>query len=177
MKRGMTLVECLVTMFLLMIVLGAALELVRSYSGVLRYSSSKDRTLQAALVALEQIRTELAQGHQLISPPGPASVPHLEFRKLSPARTLPLPPDSAPPGWTPHPASDEVLVRYEVTSDTLRREVVRPSGSTTSLALASSITGLSTRLVPNGNVEVVLSIREDKQVRALTTEVFLLWLR
>lgn len=75
------------------------------------------------------------------------------------------------------PASDEVLVRYEVTSDRLQREVVKPGGSTTSLALASSITGLSTRMVPNGNVEVVVSIREDKQVRALTTEVFLLWLR
>ncbi|MEW6278398.1 MAG: hypothetical protein AB1758_07255 [Candidatus Eremiobacterota bacterium] len=175
MKRGVTLAEVLLTMFLFILMLGVAGTLVREYSGVLRHSSSKERTLRSALVGLDRIDCELAQAHAVVSPATSTPVSLLEFRKLDPgAARLPAPPTPVPAGWAPHDPAYEVTVRYRVLQGTLIREVV---GGGAPMAVVQGPQGLNAVLLPNGNVEVSLSIQEDKLLRTLSTEVFLPSLR
>lgn len=90
MRRGFSLAECLLTMFLMVLVLACATGLMSSYSSVMRKTSGHQNTLSAAVVGLERIGAELSQSYRISSPTsGVASL--VEFYKVDPAVGLPAP--------------------------------------------------------------------------------------
>lgn len=171
--KGLSLVEVLATLFLFSIVLAVISQLLLNYSRVVKFSIGQDRSVQAALVTLSELRDEVKEATEILAPTSSTVVPTLEIRKVIPGSArFPVPVPLQPPtGWTLFPNTSLVTVRYQVANQNLERQVL--SGlpvSTTSIA--SNISDLETRLLTGGNVEVSFLVVEQKLTRKLVTSVF-----
>lgn len=172
-RRGLTLLETTVTMFLVALILGLAAALVDEYSDILRHSSGKERTLGAVQVGLERLRSEAREAFEILEPGVGATSAQLRLRTVDPTRQalrLPLPvPEPAALSWNPHDPAHVVEVRYFTSGQALVRQV---AGSD-ELRVADGVAGFSCRLEAGGSLRLDLSVTEDKRTRSLTTTVYL----
>lgn len=172
-SRGLSLVEVLATLFLFSIVLAVISQLLLNYSRVVKFSIGQDRSVQAALVTLSELRDEIKEATEILMPNTSTVAPTLEIRKVIPGVSrFPNPVPLQPPtGWTLFPTTSLVTLRYQIANQNLERQVVSGLPATTT-AIASNISDLQTRLLAGGNVEVSFLVAEQKLTRKLVTSVF-----
>lgn len=177
-NSGLSLAEVLLTMSLLLVVMATLAGLAREYSQVLRFTSGKDATLEAALVALTRSADESREA-LVFSHPAPGNFSpdsELAFERERPDQSmgLALPPDVAPvPPWDPADPTRRLSVRYyRSAQNRLVREVddgtvIEPQ------ELAEGVTGFQVTRQPDGGLVIAISVQEASRVKSLSTRVSL----
>lgn len=169
-KRGLTLLESMVTFLLLMICLAMIASLFREYSGLLRFGSQLNPRLEAAQVAVARIRVELAESLTVVSPTT-GSAGSLRLLRTDPtAARLPQPPFPAPLTFDPYQPISRVEILYYLDTGQLKREA--PSGSGDEVILAREIQGFLVERLANGNIKIELQVRTGSSASTLGAEVF-----
>lgn len=151
--RAVTLLEVLVSTFLVGLVLLVASELVRGYSLAVRHSSDKDRELGVVLETMDRLCSELAVATSVT--PG---LDRVAFERLSP--NVASPAEGFPRGWQPRGRGRLLEVSYQLVEGRLDR--VTGSRQT----MATGIGGFSVT-VEDRACRVAVSVLEDKTVRVL----------
>lgn len=173
-RRGVTLPEFLVTMFLFAFVLAMIGQLSRQFSGVFRFSAGKERTLQAASVGLETIAREVRGAIAIQA--GSGSV--LRFDVVNPTQTARLHPTVSPPPTPLVPVNQSSnLSRIEYSSDgenLIRGFRSPPNAAMVTQVVCHGVVGFSCQRLPGNAMAIALSVREDKVIRDLSTETPLL---
>lgn len=171
--RGLSLVEVLATLFLFSICLAVVSQLLANSQQALKHSRGQDRSVQAALVTLNELRDEVKEATTVVVPASATVATTLELRKANPnVARFPSPlPATSPTGWTLFPANSLVTVRYKVVTGDLVREIV--SGlPVASYPMAEGISDLKTRLLAGGNVEISFAVAEQQKSQTLLTSVY-----
>lgn len=173
MRRGLSLVEVLATLFLFSICLAVIAQLLAGSQRAIRFSRGQDRSVQAALVTLGELRDEVKEAVTVLVPATTSLATSLELSKPLPnAARFPSPiPVTAPAGWTLFPATSLVKIRYQVVSGALVREIVsgQPAAS---YPVAEGISDLKTSLLAGGNVQISFVVSEQQKTRTLVTSVY-----
>lgn len=171
-RKGVSLVESLVTAMLFGLVLLVGAQLLSQYSQAIRHTSSKDQALEGAL-ALRAVAAEVEEAISVSNPANPGSSSQLAFTRINPnfpnrlpAQTSPTP--SPVPGvWAPKNPVYLMTVVYRVNAAReLVREVTLPGPAVTSQVLAREVSAF--QVDRNGNrMDLTASFQEQKQVRQL----------
>lgn len=173
-RRGISLIELMVSMAVMLVVLGVAAGLMREYSSAVRFSSAKAASL-AAQVALQRMVAETREALVMLAPASSASGSELRFEKIDPSAgewIPPVVPDPVPVSWDPQPAGLVMEVRYFVDGrGTLVREVTPPAGPLQAWDLAPEISGLAVNHATSGLVELELSVQEPGRLRVFAAKV------
>ncbi len=148
-----------------------AADLLHNASRAVRFGDARSRIAQAVQLGLQRMSSEAREAYLL-----EATGTELRLLKVDPTPgRLPVPvPTPAPAGsWDPRAAS--LRVRY-YTDGQLRllRDVSPLAGSPSTQLIAEGITGFSSQTLPNGNLELSLSLSLDNQVRTYTTQVMMM---
>ncbi len=129
-SKGVTLIEALLSLFLVLIVLGLSGGLIRDYSQSLRNSTTGDRWLEAALVGAAKMGQEASQAILFTRPAAGSLVSdsELRFTRLDPSDVdvrFPSPlPDPLPATWNVADPAHALEVRYYLNAqERLVREV------------------------------------------------------
>ncbi|MEW6279390.1 MAG: prepilin-type N-terminal cleavage/methylation domain-containing protein [Candidatus Eremiobacterota bacterium] len=179
--RGFSLVECLVTLLLVLVILGATGALLREYAGMTKTSSGSERIL-AVQTALFLIDRELHQAVTLNQPVAASPSALLELTKVNPAVNafparpgdrLPYPLVPPGPGFDPLDPADMLTVRYQDIGGSLLRQVIDPSGGVRTQVAVQGIDGFSAKLVGPQLVEVEVSLNLIARVQEYRTRSFL----
>lgn len=159
-RRGVSLIEALLSLLLIGLALAAIAAVVRSAAAVSAFSSGKDSSLQAAQMALLRMRDESLEATSWLAPTASTSAAELRFLRLAPdpAGRLPVPPTPAPLTWDPLDPAFQVEVRWFLEAGALKRQL-GPSAE----VVARDVTGLDTRFLPGGNLEMTLSASEKSR--------------
>jgi hypothetical protein len=166
-RRGITLLEFLLTSMLLSIVLGVFASLVQGYGKVMRHVSGKDRTLEGIHSGLEAILAEVGSATQVLAPLSATAEPALDLTRIdrgNPARF----PTAVPVTWEPLDPSFQLRVRYYQLGERLVREVTPSGGTTQMFPLADSLTDFRVSLPSPGLIEVSASFRQEKLIKSVT---------
>lgn len=171
-ERAFTLVEALLTGFLLLLLLGVAALLLSDYARIMRGDERK-QTMRNLMAGLERMSSEVRLAQQ-VSEPGGALASRLTFVRFQPAVAALPPglPDPLPTSWNPRPSVSLMTVTYDLQGDRLMR-TARAGGLTESELLASDCTGLAAQFLASGNLEVAVSYDESGAVRTLRSETAL----
>lgn len=171
-RRAFTLIEALLTGFLLLLLLGVAALLLSDYARIMRGDERK-QTMRNLVAGLERMSAEVRLAQQ-VTEPGGTLASRLTFVRIQPAvATLPPSlPDPLPATWNPRPSASLMTVTYEVLGDQLVR-TARSGGLTETELLASDCSGLATQFLPSGNLEMAVSYQEGGAVRSLRGETAL----
>lgn len=163
-KRGITLAEAVVTLFLIAVVMGMLAHLLQASHQAIDYLNKKDRTTFAAQVAIGRITSEAREALEW----QPGSATNLTFRKLDPrAVRFPEPP---PTSWDPRQPMLEVS--YFLQNAQLLRTQGPPGGSVeSSVVVAEGLTGFTWSRPTDQLLRLELSVQEEKKIRRLTSEV------
>lgn len=163
--RGITLIEVLLTCLLFSVALGLLAGFVGRVSDVMRFSSGKDRTVQAARLALDRMQDELSGALQLLEP---ASTPSdkLQLVRLNPRVTGRLPnplPSTLPASWDPVDPAFLIQVTYALVDDQLQRTVLHNDGSTRAEVLLDQVQGLQTERLTPASVRLTLLVWDSRR--------------
>lgn len=180
MKRGFSLIEAMITFFLVFLILGVALQLLSEYSTAINFTTSKDNSLSVAQRTLQQIVDEVRQSQTLESPAA-TGVPtmDLRFRRTDPNATwLPSTPPTSWVAWSYLDYHQQLEVQYRLSNGQLFRDVSTPtnyapttSTPSSTAVVADSLAGFQTELLASGLVQVQLTVRESSQYLVLTSTV------
>lgn len=164
-RRGLSLFEAVLTIFLVSLVFYVAADLLHNATSAVRFGDAKSRSAQAVQLGLQRITSEAREAYLL-----EATGSELRLRKVDPAPgRLPTPVPSPPSGtWDPY--ANSLSVRYFVDG---QNRLMREVGSSTQL-VCEGISGFSSQTLPNGNLEVSVSLNEKNQVRTYTTQVLMM---
>lgn len=169
MRKAFSLPETMIIMALLGLILSIYAGMVQRYSAISRLVARKDSTMQAALVGLERMRSEVSQAVQVLEPLSGVA-PELRFTRVNPTTTARLPEDVEDPvpttTWRPHRTADLITVRYFNLGERLEREA-----SSTVQGVARDVDGFSAELLADGNLRLTLTVKEENRVRTLCTEL------
>ena len=157
-KGGLSLLEVIISTFLVGLVLLVASQLFRGYSTAIRHSQDKDREVEIAQSTIERLCSELSQATTVT--PGLDSV---TFQRLSPTATSPTSP--LPVGWNPRATARMLNVTYELVDGNLDRV------ATSRQTMATGLGGFSVTTTGPA-CQVTLSVLEQKIVRVLTGTVY-----
>ena len=107
MRRGLTLIEVLITLFLMALALGLVGSLLRTYAVILRQENPHDEFLQLARLASVRLTAAVHAASEVETPRGPSWEPRLALKQ--PVTPLPSPlPDPRPESWDPFEELREV---------------------------------------------------------------------
>lgn len=170
-RRGLTILEMLVTLGLVFVVLGVVGDLFREYSMVTRAASVRERVTESAQIALDRVRLEYREAVERLSPADGSSgwVSELRFRKPHPDDDLRFPsalPTPLPSSWVPIP--ERIEVAYYADNANFYRKIT-VGGQTTEQLLATGISGFSCRNLGEGELEIILSVTQKGRVISLQT--------
>lgn len=169
---GLTIAEALVTLALVFFVFALTAGLLQSYLRAVDFAGGVDKAIDAAQTALSVVRNEAAQALSVSSPAGGTSQT-LTFDKvwtMAPNR-LPNPNATFPAFWEPRDASWLDRVTYTVRNERLVRSSTREQ--TRFVLVADEIVEFQVQVLPNQNLLVEVSTREEKILRKFSTQVFL----
>lgn len=162
-RRALTLLEGLMSLFLIMLLLGLFASLTHEFGAILKQSESKSNTLTTLQLGLRHMLADISQAvPSSILPAAGGSASDLRLARpiedLS--AWLPGSPPSAP--WTP-PAS-LVRVRYYLSQGTLYRE----AGSPASLqSLSQGLSGFSVQARPGAPLTLDLQLSQSETGRTV----------
>lgn len=180
-NAGFTLLESLISMFLLAVVLALTGLLFQRSFVVLRVLDDKERTRQAARLGLDRITSELREATR-VEPP---SENNLTFEKINPEAVIvsPSPAPTAPPDdfvpaeYGPAQAYPDVArlkVGYSVQNEKLIRSVSRlTGGASASQVVVVGINSFTCTEVEDnpGEYEVKVSVLDNRRVMTLKSLV------
>ncbi len=173
--RGLTLIEAIVSLALVVVVVGLVGQIMARSSRVTLFLESQDRRLVTARSALESLGRSAREAVRFVRPvPGSTAVePELVIDRLDPdASFLPRPlPNPLPSNWSAHP--NAMLVRQEVSlsGESLVLRDPRADGTQQEKVLGDGLTGLGLAFRPDGNLSVTLSY-PDRQGLVTVSRVF-----
>jgi prepilin-type N-terminal cleavage/methylation domain-containing protein len=160
-RRGMSLLEILLTTLLLGIVLSVFASLVHGYNRVMKHVSGKDRALEGLHSGLSVASAEIGSATQVLSPTGATAVGVLDFTRIDPGNTGRFP-SVAPASWDPLAGAQQMRVRYYRLNTSLIREVT-PSGGTPLLQpVAENVTDFRTSMPASGLIEIQATFQQEK---------------
>lgn len=172
-SRGFSLAEALISMAMLAMILGAAASLFLNYSRITKQSSPKERNLVGGQLALERMRSEVAEALVLREPASGTTSARLLFDKLDPAANrLPVPLN---PSQAFSPQSPICQVEYSLVSGQLLRRT-RGAGYQSQELLMDKVVGLATQFVAPAGVNISLNLQEEK-VQNLCGTFATVWIR
>lgn len=154
---GLTILEALITAFMLSLILGSTAVTLRGYARTTIQSSTKDRVMAGANAALETIRSDVAAAYTLTENSGN---PRLIIQRVDPALTDRVGPVPNPEVWKPFKADYLAEVRYEVVNEELVRTITPSSGSASSQVLAGNIIDFQCQNFGRGRYDVIISFQE-----------------
>ncbi len=185
-RRAFTLLETLITIFLVALVFGLFMVLLRDSFMITRRLSSKDEARRAAQIGLDRILCEAREACEWVNvPTSPAVSAQFEMLKVTAVDEVRFP--LAPPAYPlpqafltgpwcligavtfdPQQAVHTERIRYRMQADQLLREVGPTAGPLGSpLVLATGISGLSCWSEPGQMLVVVLSYPELPQIQRI----------
>lgn len=171
--RGLTIAEAVVTLALVVFVFNLTAGLLQSYLRTVKFAGGVDKAMEAAQTALSQVRNEAAQAIAFTSPkPSGGSATSLTFDKIwtdSPDR-LPSPTAPFPKTWDPHDPAWVDTVSYTFANEQLLRTSLLEG--TNSVVTADQVENFQVEFLPNGNLSIQISTRQDKIIRTASSEVF-----
>lgn len=159
-RRAFSLVEAMLTLFIVFLIFGVAAQLLMGYAGVMKSSAGKSDTLSSLQVGMQVMIDDLRQATQVLSPPAGGSSLDLRFSKIDP--TLNWLPGPVPGSWSPLAASNLVDVRYYL--DTGR--LLRVAGAST-WQVADGLGGLQFEDQVHG-IQIQMSLRESQRTLVVT---------
>ncbi len=152
MRRGFSLIETLVTFFLVSLVLALVASIAREYGQMVRSGDRSGASQQARQLVLRTLRAELEGATRVLSPTGGPN-PVLEFETYGAvAGRLPDPPDPPPPTWDPRDPTHLITVRYSLVGG----ELIRDVGGTQQV-VAQDLAGFSAQVLADQTLEMTLS--------------------
>ncbi len=173
MVTGFSLVEALVTLFLVGLVLLSIGGIASEYSRLSRFQDSKDERSQAIQMGIERLRAEARESIAVSSPaPGSSAlVSQFSFTKLSPTGRLGSPPLTPGSVWQVFSPSDQIQVDYFTDARGLvRRETV--GGTPLETPLTSVVEGFAVSYIQNNrSLEFRFSLGSGSAVEQLVTLV------
>lgn len=148
MRRGVTLVEVLLTGLLFGVTLAVVGSLLLQYSRSMRHTDRKDMALEGALT-LQAIASEAEEAVDVSSPsPGNASAA-LTFTRIDPSYPDRLPtqrfpvPSPVPAAWEPQDPAYLVTVTYQLNGKDLERLVTLPGPAQSRQVVAANLNGFT----------------------------------
>ncbi len=166
-RRGVSLLEVLVTMLLLAVAFAMTATLIRNFSQASAQLDGKEGTQQGSLVLLA-VAAELEEAFEIGSPAAGTTAPVTEISLKKYASTpdrLELATTSST--WAPKYAID---VGYGQEGEDLVRTATYSDGSNETAVLARRLSGFSAKRLNSRTVEVRVTFREAKKLE--TTAVF-----
>jgi len=165
-QPGFTLLESLITVFLVMLVFGLVAELLLGAFRVTRFERQKIAALEAAQLALSRMTAEIRESCKLEFPNAPKE---LVLYKVNPTYNLAM-------GSETNRYKYLLKVRYYLDNQgTLLRDVEElPGGTTASHVVADGIAGINvapSTAPTSKNVLIDLTVDVKGQLRQLSTEV------
>ena len=176
-----TLLESLISMFMLALVMTfTALLFHKSYQ-MMRKLDDKETTRQAARMGLDRITSELREAVEITGGNGGV----LEFVKIDPNAAIvePAPEpedpedDYEPPAYNStiaYPASSRLQVRYRTENEKLIREVRKASGgSWVGQVVVVGVNSFLCEQNPDnrGEVDVTVSVLDNRTVKTISSRV------
>jgi hypothetical protein len=182
-RAGFSLLECLLTIGLTLLVIGLGGDLMMRYSDQLRFAASHEDASTALTTALQQTGDELRESLTLTHPTSSTPSAELLYTIYDPSQawlpTQPPPTGTAPPGFTvilPNllPTSGQLSVHVTVAPDgSLARDVQPVGGGVVAHSvLARGIASLSCSLTATGLVRMQLNL---SGAQAQTSLVHAVW--
>ena len=180
-KKGFTLLESLIAMFLIALILTLTALLFHRSFRILRVLDGKERTRQAARMGLDRITSELREATQV----NVATLDELEFVKIDPTKSVTPPaaapedpPDNfVPPLYTPAIAYDNskrLVVRFRTENESLIREVRQASGGpSVSQVVVVGVNSFDCVENPDnkGEFDVTVSVMDGSRVQTIFSRV------
>lgn len=135
-RRGFTLLEALVSLFLIGLVVVLSAGLLHGMSSMGRRNQTGEQAVNG-LLALERVRAEVLEAVSITEPSGASEANTLIFKKINPAITnrLQLPGYS----WNPALPAHLLTISYTVTAGDLIRTVTPDSGAGEKSVVARSV--------------------------------------
>ncbi|MGE0495761.1 MAG: prepilin-type N-terminal cleavage/methylation domain-containing protein [Vulcanimicrobiota bacterium] len=161
-RRGLTLLEALVSLALIFLVLGTVTDLLSQAQRTIKHSDESDRALEA-MAALNRVRHEVDSSIRLIEPDpsGTGTSSRLVFERIRADYEFPSPAYPAPSGWTFSAVTTEE-VTFAVEGEVLFRQV--DGGE--KLAITNQVNGFAAEIRPNGNLHLALNLIGSSPYRA-----------
>jgi hypothetical protein len=165
-RRGFSLAETILVMFLFALVLYVAGQTSAQYYLVLRDSGRKDISLEAARMGLDRVACDLRQAIGVSGATrGGGPVPVVRLTQIDPLDPLRLNPGGNPPETPPFPLDQTIQVTYQGLGDRLIRTA---RGDQT--VLVYGIQGFSVEWVGPRRFHIELSVTEMTAVRTFVLE-------
>lgn len=175
-RRGLSLYEALVSIFMVLLALSILAQMFRNYSNAARTAAGKSRTLVGAQIVLDRIRNELREAVVIDAPAAVGSpATQITFHKIDPAQAstrLPSPSPAPPPAnWKPSDSTYLCQVRYYLQGSTLLREAKPADGSTATSVLLEEVTEMSCTRNADNSLDVTVTVHEARLNHVLTTKI------
>jgi len=181
-RRGVSLIEVLITLGVLALSLAMVAAAVQQYARLMAKNDERSLTV-AHQQQVSQVADELSCAVELVAPATAVSTDEVTFRRLNASianRLPPLTPTPAPsPAWDPRQPAHVITVRYffEPTTSRLLRTATfpAPTGSVTTV-VATGLSGFDFTRSADNELSVALSFMEGDTLKSLSTRVNW-WLR
>lgn len=152
--RGFTIVEVLVSIFIMGILMTIFAQIATRYAMVVRHQESKDRSLANIRMALDTVTSELQEATSVITP-GTCGETQTQvvFERYDPESTA-----------QKFASRTLIRIRYVLRSGTLYREVTPPSSPAVIYPVAHSIAGFSVKRESDCLFSVNVAFAESHRV-------------
>lgn len=162
-SRGFSLVEAMLVLALVGMTLTCVAQMFASYAETMRFSTSKDRATQVALVALDRVAGEIKAAVQIVS-----LTPNLQLEKDQLSARPPVNP-SIPLGatWQAHQATVSISYVFDPLAETLSRQA---NGQ--SQVIGQGLRAFSCTSTGDHTYRLLASVSDGKNVVRYATEVF-----
>ena len=162
-SSGFSLVEVLLVLALVGLALTCVAQMFASYAETMRFSTSKDRATQVALVALDRVAGEVKAAVKIVS-----LTPDLQLEKDQLSARPPVNP-SLPlgPPWQAHQLTVSISYVFDPLQETLVRQV---NGQ--SQLIARGLRAFSCTSPGDHTYRLLASVSDGKTVSRYATEVF-----
>lgn len=158
---GLTLLEALVTLFMLLVAFSMISALVGNFSDVTAHLKGKEGAQRGSLLLLT-VATDVEGAFSVVTPAAGAGTLSTEIvlkKFVSPSTRLVA--GNTSTNWE---AAHTMTIRYHQQGEDLVRDVIFPDGTEHSGVIASQVSGFSGKRVNDHSIEVRASFREDKRV-------------
>lgn len=172
-KRGFTVMECLMVLFLFLLLLGSTSQVIQLYAQGAHRMRGQGQAGGELYLLLRSLSREVEQTRQLLTPSGAGPFHELTFVLLNPDfEAYPEPPPSPPPMvFQARPPAELATIRYFLSGRQLMREVTT-AGRTSLIVYAEPLDGFTTRLLPDATIELELSLVTEGRTLLCKSRVY-----
>ncbi len=174
-EGGLTLVEVLLTLTLIGLVLLISSALL-SGMGKLKGASLEGEAMVEGLAAFGELRRELREAVKIVTPVNSTFASHIEFTKVDPTINNRLPrqpalPTTRPASWQIHKPEHMLTVRYQMSGDSLTRQVASGAGLVTSSRVCEHVDAFSAALLSSDLLELRISFTKGQRLISFRTKI------